>query len=287
MNGFVLIDKPEGLSSFAAVYAVRKKLDQKKLGHAGTLDPFATGLLVVALGAYTRLIPHFDDMPKTYTAVGVLGELRDTDDATGSVTETFPADSTSADVIRAILRERFTGAIRQIPPRYSALKVNGHRAYDLARSGSDFDLAERDAFVHDIELTAFDYPRFAVRMTVSRGTYVRTIIRDIAATIGSGAYTAELRRTQIGDLHVDRACAPIAATPDAVLTYRDIFPSQALTEASPELAVRLRNGNRSLPDIADGRYFFADARGILLAIADVKSGTARYAFVNNDMKTHI
>ncbi|MEK6794654.1 MAG: tRNA pseudouridine(55) synthase TruB [Spirochaetota bacterium] len=284
MNGFLLIDKPADMSSFAAVYAVRKRLDQKKAGHAGTLDPFATGLLIVALGAYTRLIPHFDDMPKTYTAVGVLGELRDTDDATGSVTETFPAITASPDAIRTLIRDRFTGAIRQLPPRYSALKVKGHRAYDLARGGDDFDLAVRDATVHTIELTGFDYPRFAVRMSVSRGTYVRTIIRDIGTALGSGAYTEVLRRTHIGPLAVGNAIAPAAVSSEAVLGYHDIFPDIPLTLASSALSERLHNGNRSLPDVPDGRHYFTDGDSVLLAITDVSKGNARYEFVNNDVK---
>ena len=206
MKGFLIVNKPKGITSFEAIKKVRTILREKKIGHVGTLDPFAEGVLILALGRYTKLFFLFDDMPKEYTAVGVFGESRDTDDINGNILKVSDKKNIlSFAELENIIKSNFYGNIIQKPPIYSAKRINGQRAYKMARENIDFEIKSVNVRINDIELLEYDYPFFKIKTSVSKGTYIRAIIRDIGEITGNFAYTKELRRTAIGNFTIDKA----------------------------------------------------------------------------------
>lgn len=206
MKGFLIVNKPKGITSFEAIKKVRTILREKKIGHVGTLDPFAEGVLILALGRYTKLFFLFDDMPKEYTAVGVFGESRDTDDINGNILKVSDKKNIlSFAELENIIKSNFYGNIIQKPPIYSAKRINGQRAYNMARENIDFEIKSVNVRINDIELLEYGYPFFKIKTSVSKGTYIRAIIRDIGEITGNFAYTKELRRTAIGNFTIDKA----------------------------------------------------------------------------------
>ena len=206
MKGFLIVNKPKGITSFEAIKKVRTILREKKIGHVGTLDPFAEGVLILALGRYTKLFFLFDDMPKEYTAVGVFGESRDTDDINGNILKVSDRKNIlSFAELENIIKSNFYGNIIQKPPIYSAKRINGQRAYNMARENIDFEIKSVNVRINDIELLEYDFPFFKIKTSVSKGTYIRAIIRDIGEITGNFAYTKELRRTAIGNFTIDKA----------------------------------------------------------------------------------
>lgn len=206
MKGFLIVNKPTGITSFDAIKKIRTILREKKIGHVGTLDPFAEGVLILALGRYTKLFFLFDDMPKEYTAVGVFGESRDTDDINGNILKVSDRKNIlSFAELENIIKSNFYGNIIQKPPIYSAKRINGQRAYNMARENIDFEIKSVNVRINDIELLEYDYPFFKIKTSVSKGTYIRAIIRDIGEITGNFAYTKELRRTAIGNFTIDKS----------------------------------------------------------------------------------
>lgn len=206
-EGIVLFDKPKGKSSFYAVAVVRVKLKSQagrkiKVGHTGTLDPIATGLLILLTGKMTKQADSFLKKDKVYIAEATLGATSDTYDAEGQITklkvDTPPTLKEVEDVAQT-----FVGEIEQIPPIFSAIKVDGQRAYNLARSGQDVKLKPRQVEIYSLEILDYTYPKLKFRVHVSSGTYIRSLINDIGQALGSGAYMSELRRTKIGDYEID------------------------------------------------------------------------------------
>jgi tRNA pseudouridine55 synthase len=209
--GVLNLNKPTGVTSRAVVDRVARPLRRVKVGHAGTLDPLASGVLVVCLGAATRLIEYVQRMPKTYRTTILLGARSDTDDADGTVIEhpgAIAADA--ADVHKAVAAQ--VGTILQKPPGFSALKVEGRRAYDLARAGHDVDLAPRPVTIHGIEVLAYDWPRLELEVHCEGGTYIRAIARDIGEALGCGGLVTVLVRTRIGRFGLDDALDPTTLT---------------------------------------------------------------------------
>lgn len=206
-GAFLLVDKPRGWTSFAVVDFLRRLLGQRRIGHAGTLDPLATGLLIVGIGRATRLLPSFQQLPKTYVTTVKLGAVTETDDAEAPEQVICPELSiTELDVRRTL--ERFRGTIEQIPPRYSAVKQGGRRLYELARAGVPVTPRPRTVFIAELELLRFAPPYAQLRVVCSAGTYIRALARDIGATLGCGAYVTELRRLAIGPYQVEHALTP-------------------------------------------------------------------------------
>lgn len=204
INGFVVIDKPAGITSHDVVSRVRRILGTRKVGHTGTLDPFATGVLPVAVNDGTKAIPFLDEGSKTYEALLRLGVTTDTLDMTGSVlSESDPGNITQELFISCL--PGFTGAITQIPPMYSAIKQGGQPLYKLARQGVEVERKARDIEIYSLELLSFDLPHAAIRVVCSRGTYVRTLADDIGRQLGCGAALQELRRTASGPFCIDGA----------------------------------------------------------------------------------
>lgn len=196
INGWVNLDKPLGMTSTQAVGKVRYLLNAQKAGHAGTLDPLASGILPIALGEATKTIPYVQDSLKIYEFTITWGEQRDTDDSEGAVIATSN-QRPAPENIESVLKE-FTGSIEQIPPQYSAIKINGERAYDLARAGEKLDLKPRAVFIENLILTDTTQNEASFTMRCGKGTYVRALARDMALKLGTCGYISALRRTCVG-----------------------------------------------------------------------------------------
>jgi tRNA pseudouridine55 synthase len=201
--GIIVFNKPTGITSFHVVRMVRRGTGERRVGHAGTLDPLATGVLLVLLGQATRVTEYLMDLPKTYHATIRLGQATDTFDAEGRITAERPVDLTE-EQFREVAAS-FLGEIEQRPPAYSAVKVGGKPAYSMARKGEDVELELRTITVHRIEVTSFSPPFAEIEVDCSRGTYIRTIAHDIGERLGCGAHLAGLVRTRIGPFTLDDA----------------------------------------------------------------------------------
>jgi len=207
-NDLLLVDKPVGWSSFKAVAVVRRLLSQQlghkaKVGHAGTLDPFATGLLILLTGKACKEAGTFLKLDKSYEVTAILGQESTTGDPEGELHTTSTAEPTEEE-LRVVLPQ-FIGQIKQTPPMYSAIKIGGVRAYQLARKGKEVKIEPRQITIHSIELQRYAYPELKFVCHVSSGTYIRSLVEDIGKALGTGAYTAALRRTTIGEYHIEDA----------------------------------------------------------------------------------
>lgn len=206
MNGFLLIDKPAGLTSHDVLNNLKHKIGIKKLGHTGTLDPFATGLLVVGIGEALKFLPYLHEEPKVYEASLKLGVATDTLDYTGKIIESKPIPILDADIVGKILKG-FLGKHRQVPPMYSAKKIKGKKLYELARAGIEVERKEVDIEIFDIDFVGarFIAPEISFRVSCSRGTYIRVLGSDIAAALQTVGHLTSLRRTQAGPFLIENA----------------------------------------------------------------------------------
>jgi len=204
MSGILNLNKPSGLTSRQVVDRVQRLARPAKAGHAGTLDPLASGVLVVCVGAATRLIQYVQQMPKRYTAEFLLGRESPTDDVEGELTE-WPDLPIPDAVALGGATAQFVGRIEQRPPTYSAIKIGGRRAYDLARRGQQVELKARPVDVYGIDLIAYDYPRLTLDVRCGGGTYIRSLGRDLAESLGTKAVMSTLTRTAVGDFRVEDA----------------------------------------------------------------------------------
>lgn len=207
-DGILLIDKPTDMTSFGVVARVRRVLSEQngmktKVGHCGTLDPFATGLLILCVGKECKHAGEYMKHDKVYEATIRLGQTSSTGDPEGEITEVNDKNPAREDIEKVI--EKFTGKIKQTPPAHSALKVNGQRAYHLARQGKEVDIPAREVTIHSLELVEYNYPELKVRTHVSSGTYIRSLAQDIGEALGTGAYCTQLRRTSIADWKIENA----------------------------------------------------------------------------------
>lgn len=204
---FLLINKPKGITSHDVIYFVRKITSVKKVGHAGTLDPNATGLLIVGVGRNStkKLGWLTKDTKKEYEAEIFLGEERDTNDSEGRIISKKNNFSTPNKTLLNKTLTSFKGKQKQIPPSYSAIKIKGKKAYELARKGKQMSLKERDVTIHSIELLEYKYPVLKIKTMVSSGTYIRAVARDIGKQLGCGAYLRNLKRMKIGDFNLKNA----------------------------------------------------------------------------------
>ena len=205
----ILVDKPAGISSFGIVAKIRRELKEEfghkiKVGHTGTLDPFATGLLILLSGKMTKKSNEFLKLDKIYEAELKLGFVSSTGDPEGEIQQYSDNLCPKRKTVESVLRS-FTGKITQTPPRFSAIKINGERAYKLARKGADFEIPSREVEIYSIEILDYSYPTLKIRCHVSSGTYIRALAEDIGKKLGTGAYLTALRRTKIGDYHIEDA----------------------------------------------------------------------------------
>lgn len=211
-DGILLVDKPKGWTSFDVVNKIRftaaKERDKKpkniKVGHAGTLDPLATGLLVVLIGKeYTKKASEYSKMDKTYEVTMKLGQISSTGDDEGEKTEVSNTKPTKEELLKAV--NSFIGDIMQTPHAYSAIKINGQRAYKIARRGEDVEIEPRKIRINSFDLTDYNYPKVHFTTSVSSGTYIRSLVEDIGKKLGTGAYMSDLRRTQVGEFKIEEA----------------------------------------------------------------------------------
>jgi len=208
MNGILLVDKPKDWTSHDVVAKIRNVLKKEtgkkvKVGHTGTLDPFATGLMIVVAGSYTKRAGEFSKLGKTYEAELTLGSTSSTGDIEGAIKK-FSGGEPSLDQVQKIL-ESFVGEIEQTPHKFSAVKVGGQRAYKLARAGKEIKLQPRKVKVYSIQLTDYSYPKLKIVAEVSSGTYIRSLAEDIGQQLGTGAYLSALRRTKVSNFKVEDA----------------------------------------------------------------------------------
>ncbi len=240
MTGFVLVDKPRGPTSHDIVDAVRKSFSVRRVGHAGTLDPPASGLLVVAVGPATRLLRYVQDLPKTYEVTGHLGVRTTTLDAEGEELSRSPVDVT-AEQIRSAASE-LVGNLEQVPPAVSAVKVGGERAYRKARRGEEVELAPRNVTVHSFDVLRTSSDSFDARIACSSGTYVRSLVADVGEKLGCGAHVVHLRRTEIGHLSVQDAVDPKDLEAGSLRSVEDVLSHLARVDVDADTAARARNG---------------------------------------------
>ena len=222
MFGLLNLDKPAGVTSRDVVNRVQRLVRPHKVGHAGTLDPLATGVLVVAIGPATRLIEYVQRMAKAYQGTFVLGRTSDTEDIEGQVTELSSPPVPTMSEIQAAL-PRFLGAIEQRPPAYSALKVAGRRAYELARRGDAVELPPRTVQIDELKLVRYAYPELELVVHCGGGTYIRSLGRDIAEALGTGAVMSKLRRLAVGPFREAEALAPGGLTLEEI--HRRLLPA--------------------------------------------------------------
>jgi tRNA pseudouridine55 synthase len=296
VHGWVILDKPKGMTSTQAVGAVRRIFDAQKAGHAGTLDPLATGILAIALGEATKTVPYAMDADKTYRFTASWGESRDSDDTEGAVTGTSDKRPSQAD-IEALL-PRFTGTLNQTPPTYSAIKVAGERAYDLARDGETVVLEPRPVEVFKARLLDAQQDTAEFEIRCGKGTYVRSWVRDMGLALGTLAHVSALRRTSLGSWAEKDAVGLDTLTPfmHSPAAFGYLRPLATALDGIPALAVsgpdtvRIRSGNPILiranlfakmqEGFGDGELhgqtvFLKDADGSPVALAEIAEGELR------------
>ena len=282
--GFLVLDKPAGMTSRRAVDRVKRLVRPDKTGHAGTLDPLATGVLVVAVGRATRLMACVQAGPKTYRATFLLGRRSETDDTEIEV-EVLEATPDLDDSDIAVALEGFVGEIQQVPPAYSAVKVDGRRAYQLARSGQDVELTARTVNITSIRILGWSSPELDVEIVCSSGTYIRSIGRDLGKRLGCGAVMSQLVRTRVGPFSLEAALPVDAIDPDT-LAERMVAPLVAVEDlprqiATPDQLEEVFHGRRvawSEATPEDGaRVVLVDSESQLAAIGDYRADTSQFA----------
>ena len=273
MNGIVIVDKPQGWTSQDVTARLRRVFDTRRIGHGGTLDPMATGVLPVFVGRATRAVEFFEHAEKTYETVLLLGKRTDTQDVTGRVLEERPVSLSLADV-EAVLPQ-FRGEILQVPPMYSALKVNGQKLCDLARKGQQVERKPRPITIFELTLLSFEENRLRLRVRCSKGTYIRTLCDDIGAALGTLGCMESLRRTQAGDYSITEA-VPLETlletdSPETYLRGMDsMFTRYPAVTLTPNQEKRCRNGNSFTRPMANGIYRAYGANGEFLMLAKVE-----------------
>jgi tRNA pseudouridine55 synthase len=275
VNGWILLDKGVGMTSTHAVAAVKRALSAKKAGHAGTLDPLASGILPIALGEATKTVPFVMDGRKSYVFTVEWGSETDTDDAEGRIVEAT-GQVPERGAVEALL-PRFTGSIQQVPPRFSAIKIQGERAYDLARDGEVVELQPRTVEIDRLTVIAHEGNRSVLEADCGKGTYVRAIARDLGRALGCLGHIAALRRTRVGPFTEADAVAvdDIAAAPAALRPVETALSEIPSIAVSRDMAGRLMRGQSIIlrgRDAPPSGKVYATCNGVLVAVGDVERG---------------
>lgn len=225
------LDKPLGWTSFDVVKRIRGKLHYRlgikklKVGHAGTLDPLATGVLIVCTGKMTKQIDELQAHVKEYVAEVTLGATTPSFDLETQIDATYPIDHITREQVEQVLQQQFVGSIKQVPPSYSACKVDGHRAYKMARKGKEVELKAKELVIDEIELLDYSMPKIVIRVVCSKGTYIRALARDIGEALGSGAHLTALRRTRVGGVRVED-CLKVPEMLDLLEEAQMVMPDE-------------------------------------------------------------
>lgn len=276
MNGIVIVDKPQGWTSQDVTARLRRVYATRRIGHGGTLDPMATGVLPVFVGRATRGVEFFEHAEKTYDTVLLLGRTTDTQDVTGATLAEKAVHLSPADIEKVL--PRFRGDILQVPPMYSALKVNGKKLYELARKGQEVERQPRPITVFELTNLGFDGTRLSLRVKCSKGTYIRTLCQDIGEALGCGGCMEALRRVRAGEYGIEDA-VPLeqlleSETPEQYLRSLDtMFAHCPAVTLTPNQEKRCRNGNPFSSPLPQGTYRAYSQSGEFLMLAKVEDGT--------------
>lgn len=281
MNGILLIDKPRDWTSHDVVGKLRGILREKRIGHSGTLDPMATGLLVVFVGRATRAVEFAEADEKEYLAGLRLGIETDTQDITGNVLKTN-AHPVSRETLEAVL-PRFRGEIEQIPPMYSAIKVNGQKLYDIARRGGEVERKPRQVTISKLEVTGEEAGDFQLAVTCSKGTYIRTLCHDIGQVLGVGGAMSALRRTRAGVFSIEDAltleqiqqAADEGGAESLLRPVDSLFYDYGAMEIAAKAVARVKNGGTFSCDVPSGTYRIYSEPGEFLALGKVEQGQCK------------
>lgn len=279
MNGFYLIDKPKGVTSFYCVKILRAICGERRIGFVGTLDPLATGLMIFAVGEATKLIRFLEGTDKVYETVVRLGARSNTYDAEGEITELEVGSTPTLSQIEEILEDEFIGEVQQKPPIYSAIQIEGKRAYDLARKGEKVELKSRSVVIHDVKVKSYAWPKLKLVVHCGSGTYIRSLAHDLGERLGCGGYVAELRRLKSGGFSVKDAVSV-----DELNPIKDIVLPQELFKDWLHLSLN----DRDYASLANGAFidnFSGLQKGNMLAMYDnqcvgvleVKRGKLKFA----------
>ena len=275
MNGIVIVDKPQDWTSQDVTARLRRVFNTRRIGHGGTLDPMATGVLPVFVGRATRGVEFFEHAEKTYETTLRSGLTTDTEDITGTILEGKPVCVTETQVLSVL--EQFKGEIQQIPPMYSAIKMNGQKLVDLARKGKEVERKPRTITIFALDFLGMTGNDVRLRVHCSKGTYIRTLCKDIGETLGCGGCMAALRRTSAGN-YTEAEAIPLSKlvdceNPEAFLRSVDtLFAEHPAVTLTEKQALRTRNGNSFSIDLADGTYRAYDEAGEFLMLAKVDGG---------------
>ena len=275
MNGIVIIDKPQGWTSQDVTARLRRVFGTRRIGHGGTLDPMATGVLPVFVDRATRGVEFFEHAEKTYETTLRLGLLTDTEDSSGTVLEQRPVQVTAGEFSEIL--ERFRGEIFQVPPMYSALKINGQKLCDLARKGKEVERKPRPITIHELTCLSFDGQTARLRVRCSKGTYIRTLCKDIGLTLGCGGCMESLRRVSAGAYTIHEA-VPLEELLSSENPEKYLRPVDTMFAAHPAITLtanqekRCRNGNSFTLDAASGTYRAYSESGEFLMLAKVEDG---------------
>ena len=275
MNGIVIIDKPQGWTSQDVTARLRRVFGTRRIGHGGTLDPMATGVLPVFVDRATRGVEFFEHAEKTYETLLRLGLTTDTEDISGTVLTEQEAFVTGQQ-LEAVL-ENFRGEIMQVPPMYSALKINGQKLVDLARKGRTVERQPRPITIHELTLLGMEAEGIRLRVRCSKGTYIRTLCKDIGEALGCGGCMAALRRVQAGEYTIDEA-VPLQTLLDSedpgqyLRPVDSMFRNHPAVTLTPNQEKRCRNGNAFSIQLPDGTYRAYSQAGEFLMLAKVEAG---------------
>jgi len=278
-NFFLLVDKPAGFTSFDVCAKLRKPLGIKRIGHTGTLDPFATGLLVIAVGKCTKLIPLLEKDVKTYRTKILLGKTSETLDPESEMIDCHNSHVPELTEIETLLKEKFTGEITQIPPKYSALKIDGQRAYDLARKGEEVIMKERQTEVKSVKVLSYNFPEVEIELSVAAGFYVRSFAYDLGTVLCGGGLCNELRRIGVGELNLETSEFEVLEDLNNLENLCPIDPQSMITNI-----VHIAIEPARLQDLQAGRAVFVEnvpangekvlvlCEGQTVGLAEVKDG---------------
>ena len=275
MNGIVIIDKPQGWTSQDVTARLRRVFNTRRIGHGGTLDPMATGVLPVFVGRATRGVEFFEHAEKTYEATLRLGLTTDTEDTSGTVLEEREVCISQQEFLDVL--PQFRGEIQQIPPMYSALKVNGQKLCDLARKGKEVQRQPRSIHIFELECLAFSGNEARLRVRCSKGTYIRTLCKDIGQALDCGGCMAALRRVTAGEYTIGEA-VPLAQLLESDAPEKHLRPVDTMFRSHPQVVltakqeIRCRNGNSFSVNLPDGTYRAYGCNGEFLALSRVENG---------------